>query len=139
MGIQRRNTRQRALVLQAVRGRNDHPTADDIFLDVRRHDERISRGTVYRNLNLLTDTGEILMVDAPGCSRFDWRVDGHSHIVCTSCGCVQDAIFGYDRELDRSVATASGFSDVHHSTLFRGTCAACRRAADAARDGGESL
>ena len=53
MAVQRRNTKQRALVLDAVRARCDHPTAEDIYLDVRRQDDRISRATVYRNLRLL--------------------------------------------------------------------------------------
>ena len=67
----RRNTRQRQLVLDAVRARCDHPTAEDIFLDVRTIDERVSRGTVYRNLNLLAETGVIATVKAPGAMRFD--------------------------------------------------------------------
>ena len=58
MAVQRRNTRQRRLVLDAVRAlHNGHPTADDVFVEVRRHDGRISRGTVYRNLSLLSDEG----------------------------------------------------------------------------------
>ncbi len=97
MGAQRRNTRQRQLVLDAVRSRNDHPTADDIYLAVRELDERISRGTVYRNLNLLEETGAICSVKAPGGSRFDWKTDGHAHVVCTECGCIADAALPYDR------------------------------------------
>ena len=59
---QLRNTRQRQLVLDAVRARRDHPSADQIYLDVRAVDGRISRGTVYRNLSILEESGEILHV-----------------------------------------------------------------------------
>ena len=62
----RRNTRQRQLVLDAVRARCDHPTAEDIYQDVRAIDGKVSRGTVYRNLNLLTETGAITTVKASG-------------------------------------------------------------------------
>ena len=54
---QQRNTRQRQLVLDAVRARCDHPSADQIYLDVRAVDDRISRGTVYRNLKVLVEAG----------------------------------------------------------------------------------
>ena len=56
---QQRNTRQRQLVLDVVRGRRDHPTAEQIYQSVREQDAHVSRGTVYRNLNLLCDNREI--------------------------------------------------------------------------------
>ena len=71
MAVQRRNTRQRKLVLDAVRQSYNHPTADEIYNVVRAQDDKISRGTVYRNLNLLADAGEILSIKTPGGSRFD--------------------------------------------------------------------
>ena len=52
---QQRNTRQRQLVLDVVRGRRDHPTAEQIYQSVREQDAHVSRGTVYRNLNLLCE------------------------------------------------------------------------------------
>ncbi len=69
MAVQRRNTRQRKLVLDAVRQSYNHPTADEIYNAVREQDDKISRGTVYRNLNLLADAGEILSIKTPGGSR----------------------------------------------------------------------
>lgn len=126
MGVQRRNTRQRKLVLDAVRASNDHPTADDIYLAVRESDSKISRGTVYRNLNLLVEEGAILSVKTPGGSRFDWRCDDHAHIVCTSCGRVVDAPLVYDRALDAAVGEATGFSPLSHYTIFEGLCPTCR-------------
>ena len=50
-----RNSKQRQLVLDAVLDRCDHPTADQIYLDVRAKDDKISRGTVYRNLGILSE------------------------------------------------------------------------------------
>ena len=65
MAVQRRNTRQRKLVFDAVRQSYNHPTADEIYNVVRAQDDKISRGTVYRNLNLLADAGEILSIKTP--------------------------------------------------------------------------
>lgn len=125
---QRRNTHQRQLVLEAVRGRCDHPTADDIYLEVRARDERISRATVYRNLHLLADAGEIRSVRAPGGERFDGRCDEHGHVVCRSCGAVADAPVPYHFELDADVAARTGFEVFSHATLFEGLCPACQQA-----------
>ena len=125
---QRRNTHQRQLVLEAVRGRCDHPTADDIYLEVRGRDERISRATVYRNLHLLADAGEIRSVRARGGERFDGRCDDHGHVVCLACGAVADAPVPYHPELDADVAELTGYEVVSHATLFEGLCPACQAA-----------
>lgn len=125
MGVQRRNTRQRALVLDAVRAHDDHPTADEIYLDVRKLDEKISRGTVYRNLNLLEETGQISSVKTPGGNRFDWRADGHAHVICRECGCMQDVPLPYDRSLDEECEASTGFTCVAHNALFTGICPSC--------------
>lgn len=122
---QRRNTRQRKLVLDAVHGRNDHPTAEDIYNDVHAVDPKISRGTVYRNLNLLDETGAISSVKTPGALRFDWRTDAHSHVTCRECGAVMDAPLPYDPSIDSAVAAETGFEVDTHSTMFEGICPDC--------------
>lgn len=125
--VTRRNTHQRQLVLDAVRARCDHPTAEDIYLDVHAIDERISRGTVYRNLNLLIETGAITTVKAPGTTRFDRRCDGHGHAVCRSCGAVADILLPYDDGLDERAGEESGFAVDAHSLVFEGLCPACQQ------------
>lgn len=100
MAVQRRNTRQRKLVLDAVRQSYNHPTADEIYNVVRAQDDKISRGTVYRNLNLLADAGEILSIKTPGGSRFDRTIEPHAHIICTSCSRVIDVPLPFDAQLD---------------------------------------
>lgn len=127
MSVQRRNTRQRQLVLDAVLSRCDHPTADDIYSDVHGRDERISRGTVYRNLNLLVEAGMITAVRVPGGSRFDKRVDCHAHLVCSECGAVMDAPVPYDASLDAGAEHETGFLHIKHATVFYGICPACQR------------
>jgi len=60
-----RNSKQRQIILNAVMSRCDHPTADQIYFDVRTKDNKISRGTVYRNLRILSGNGEITNVKIP--------------------------------------------------------------------------
>lgn len=130
MAVQRRNTHQRQLVLDTVLARNDHPTAEDIYLDVRARDEKISRGTVYRNLNLLEESGAIQSVHVPGGNRFDWRTDDHAHVTCMICGAVQDAPLAYDDAVDERAADETGYAITSHNTVFYGICPACQRARD---------
>ena len=121
-----RNTRQRRLVLDAVRARADHPCADEIYLDVRREDNKISRGTVYRNLNILAESGEITHVKVPSADRYDLRRERHYHCFCVSCGAVFDAPVSYREEYDRKVEEETGFQVLRHRTIFEGLCPQCR-------------
>ena len=121
-----RNTKQRRLIYSEVMSRCDHPTAEEIFQAVRRKDEKISRGTVYRNLNLLSENGEITHVWVPGSDRYDSTLDRHYHIYCEKCGKVADAPFAYDSARDDEIAAKTGFRIERHRTVFQGICPECR-------------
>ncbi|HMM06737.1 MAG TPA: transcriptional repressor [Clostridiales bacterium] len=125
--MKQRNTKQRQLVLDAVRGRCDHPSADQIYLTVRGIDNRISRGTVYRNLNVLVQQGEILHVKLPHTDRFESRLDNHYHLLCTGCGAVSDVPLPYRGELDEQTAKETGYTIERHRAVFEGLCPACRQ------------
>ena len=123
----RRNTAQRRLVYEAVLMRNDHPSADEIYLDVNALDPRISRATVYRNLNLLAERGELRHVKLPaGPDRFDWRLEDHNHAMCVRCQRVIDLELPYDGASDACVADETGFLITRHRTVFEGLCPDCR-------------
>lgn len=125
-----RNTKQRQMILDMVRARRDHPVADQIYLDARAVDSKISRGTVYRNLNVLTRNGEILHVKVPGADRFDCRLDYHYHLLCTGCGAVCDAPIPYDEQPDRAIEGLTGYAVARHRTVFEGLCPQCRAKAE---------
>ncbi|MEA5051705.1 MAG: transcriptional repressor [Oscillospiraceae bacterium] len=125
---QLRNTRQRRLVLDAVRARCDHPSAEDICADVRAADAHISRGTVYRNLNILARGGDILHVKVPGVDRFDRRTQLHYHLLCTGCGKLTDVPAPYDASLDEALAAGTGYRVARHRMLFEGLCPDCQAA-----------
>lgn len=125
----RRNTRQRQLVLDAVRSRCDHPTADQVYQAVRAQDCHVSRATVYRNLHLLADAGDILSIKVPGGERFDLRADAHPHIICSSCGRVADVPFerggAYEDTLDERASLVTSWQVSTHSLVFTGLCPHC--------------
>ena len=116
--MQYRNTRQRKIVLEAVQEHHDHPSADQIYLEIRAKDPRISRGTVYRNLNILSEEGQITHVKVPGAD----------HLICTGCGAVGDAPFSYDPTPDKTIAAESGYRITRHRMIFEGVCPACQKA-----------
>lgn len=124
---QKRNSRQRQMILDAVSKRHDHPTADEIYLDVRAKDEKISRGTVYRNLGVLTENREISNVKLPAADRYDCRIDYHYHLLCTECNKVFDAPNIYHREFDEKAAEDTGFLIKRHRVVFEGVCPECRK------------
>lgn len=124
--MQRRNTKQRTLILDIVRAHGDHPTAEDIYRDVHEQNPKVSRGTVYRNLNLLEETGDIISIEVPGGNRFDRRCDPHAHVICCSCGAVCDAMVEHDHTLDSTVERQTGYIITRHETLFYGICPSCQ-------------
>ena len=68
----KRNTIQRQLVIAAVRFLADHPTAEEVYDRITMEYPDISKGTVYRNLNSLVESGLLGKVSVPsGADRFD--------------------------------------------------------------------
>ncbi len=133
-----RNTVQRALVLEAVQSlQGTHPTSADIFEVVRAAHPNISRATVYRNLNVLAERGDVRRIEVPnGADRFDVRSEPHYHLKCEVCGCLFDAEMPYLAHLEQELEDTHGFHVTGHSIMFTGLCADCRAAAqEAARRG----
>lgn len=131
----RRNTRQRQMVLDEVRSRCDHPNVEQIYTSIHDKDPRMSRATVYRNLHLLADEGEILSIRTPWEEHFDLRTDDHPHIICTHCGCVEDVPLsdipkGWDAALIKRVSEHTKWAVISKAILFEGICPRCLESLD---------
>jgi len=120
-----RETRQRKLVRDAVLSRCDHPSADQIYEDVYKIDGKISKGTVYRNLKILSEEEEICHVRVPGADRYDSRTDLHYHIICMNCGEVLDIPMEYQEMIDGMVAKKTGYRVNRHRLIAEGICSKC--------------
>lgn len=79
-------SRQRELIKKFVAYCDGHPTADDVYQEVRKQHPNISLGTVYRNLTLLCEQGEIKRIVSTGPDRFDGILVEHDHFICEECG-----------------------------------------------------
>lgn len=126
--MNKRNTIQRSLVLEAVREMRRHVTADEVYdMLVRKHID-ISRGTVYRNLNLLSDIGEIHKLEMPsGADRYDYLCHEHYHTRCVKCGQVFDVDMEFIADLEKHINNARGFVFTGHDIIFKGICLECSK------------
>jgi Fur family peroxide stress response transcriptional regulator len=86
----RRRSKKRDKVLEIVKATNIHPTADWVFHEVRKEMPNVSLATVYRNLNLLVESGELNEVIYDGQLRFDANLKEHSHFICRVCKGIYD-------------------------------------------------
>jgi Fur family transcriptional regulator, ferric uptake regulator len=122
-----RMTRQRRVILEELAAVTSHPTADELYQRVRRRLPRVSLGTVYRNLEIMAQKGEIQRIGAAGTQRrFDATTAMHYHIRCTSCGRVADLPLKPVNRLEQEAARTSGFTISGHWAEFQGVCPECQ-------------
>ena len=126
-----RNTRQRGVILDILKGSHEHPTAESIYREARRVLPHISLGTVYRNLNFLRDQGAVREIRPTegGSSRFDGMESPHAHFHCVHCSALLDiplppAIEGMRFEEEGKISAVS-LVDLH----VVGSCSGCEGAA----------
>ena len=126
-----RMTRQRRVILEELRKVNTHPSADEIYEIVRKRLPRISLGTVYRNLEILAESGDIQKLE-PGCSlkRFDGNPNEHSHIRCVCCDRIIDVPMIPDLEIDLERVNTTDFEIIGHRLEFLGMCPICSDKSD---------
>ena len=123
----KRNTIQRALVLETVNKLQNHATADEIYEAIISEHPNISRATVYRNLKLLSEMGEIRRLEIPGSpDRFDHRVHNHCHVKCEKCGRLFDVDMDYISGLENNIRDSHGFDFTGYDIIFRGICPECK-------------
>lgn len=126
-----RHTKQRQAILEVLEQferLERHPSADELYLRVRRRLPRISLGTVYRNLEALARDGTIARLAQGGArARFDARSGAHGHIRCVICGRIDDIpSVAPIPEKDRRAARAAGYRLLDRRVQYLGVCAACR-------------
>lgn len=123
--IPRRNTSQRIKILTCLRSVKTHPTAEMVYSLVRKELPSVSLATIYRNLHLLADSGEILRLEVNGEYRFDGDVGFHQHCVCKECGKIIDL---FQKELSTHALNeinTSNFIANNVNIVFLGSCISC--------------
>jgi Fur family ferric uptake transcriptional regulator len=120
-----RLTPQRQLVLEAV-GRLGHGTPDEIAEAVRRTASGVNISTVYRTLELLEELGLVQHTHlGHGAPRYSVAGEDHVHLVCRSCGAVEELESAVLEDVVRRISVERAFEvDIGHFAVF-GRCAAC--------------
>ena len=118
--------RQREEIYGMVKKMQSHPTADDVYTALKPIHPQLSLGTVYRNLNVLCQSGQLRKIEIPNSSdRFDATLVPHYHFLCTQCGRVIDVeLLELPDRLD-TLAHQAGFSITSHELTIRGACKDC--------------
>lgn len=121
-------TQQRRVILEELQAMDNHPSADEIYEKVRLRLPRISLGTVYRNLEVLSELGEIQTLELSGSlRRFDWDIRKHYHIRCVHCNRVDDAPIAPLNQLENELYEATVFEIIGHNLEFTGLCPECSK------------
>jgi Fe2+ or Zn2+ uptake regulation protein len=122
-----RMTRQRQVIMEELRATDQHPSADDLHGRVKQKLPRISLGTVYRNLEILTELGEIQTIALAGnLKRFDGIPQNHYHMRCVHCDRLVDAPMEVIDSLERALQEKTEFRILDHQLEFTGICPDCQ-------------
>jgi Fur family transcriptional regulator, peroxide stress response regulator len=121
-------TRQREAILQVVREREDHPTANEIFQDALQRLPTISYATVYNSLRFLKEAGLVYEIKfGDSASRYDRETGRHDHAICNDCGKLVDFDLPEASELLKVAARKSKFKPESVHVTLRGLCPECRQ------------
>ena len=123
-----RMTQQREVILEVLRGTFAHPTADEVYAMVRKRLPKVSLGTIYRNLERMSESGMIQKIDGCGPQkRFDGNIEVHYHARCLECGRIDDVPIKPTKRIENTVMKETGYEILGHRTLFLGICPKCKK------------
>ena len=124
MNTVHKHSKKRDTILQVIRSTDSHPSAEWIYNQVKPIHPDISLGTVYRNLALFEQTGEVIVVaTVDGQKRYDATADTHTHFICECCNSVIDVDTPQPfNEIYTSLMKDHGLKANFHSLTFYGKC-----------------
>lgn len=127
-------TRQRGVILEELKKVNSHPTAVEVYEMTRRRLPRISLGTVYRNLEILSECGMIVKLELGGTQkRFDGNVERHHHVRCMRCGSMRDVPGEPLTGIEDAIGRLSDYEIIGSRLEFIGICPGCKEKARGTR------
>ncbi|HEX2164904.1 MAG TPA: transcriptional repressor [Thermoanaerobaculia bacterium] len=130
-----RVTRERMALFEEIFAHHGHIDAEELLAGLRRSGAKISRATVYRNLDLLVDCG-LVHKQRLGRNRFLYehvhRGQRHDHLVCTVCGRVAEFVSPGIEALQAEICRAHGFEPTVHTLQISSVCRGCAGDGDGA-------
>jgi len=123
-----RLTRQRKVIIDALGSARWHPTAEELHALVRKTLPKISLGTVYRNLEILSVMGLARKLEFSGYpKRFESTRENHCHLRCLDCGRVEDTEVNQGINIEEIITANRGYRITGHRLEFLGICPLCKK------------
>ncbi|HEX4952087.1 MAG TPA: Fur family transcriptional regulator [Thermoanaerobaculia bacterium] len=126
-----RVTGERLALFEEIYRHHGHIDAEELLGAMKAAGHKISRATVYRNLDLLVDCG-LVKKQRLGRDRYLYEHvhagQSHDHLVCRGCGRVVEFVSPGIAALQAGICRAHGFSPDHHQLQILGLCNACAQA-----------
>ena len=126
-------SKQRELILNSLRNRKDHPTAEKLYLDLKNEMPELGIATVYRNLSDLCEEGKIIRIKtASGPDKFDGNTMPHIHFECKECGDIIDIVLFENQvkqlDNDLKIFAKQINAEVEDSEItITGLCTKCKK------------
>lgn len=118
-------SKQKDAILNIVQSSPVHMTAEEIFLECKRQNVRVSIATVYRNLGILVSENKIGKISLPGQSdRYDRILTSHFHAICDRCNQLEDIELP---DLTEFFEKQTGYRVISYDVCVHHVCAACRK------------
>ena len=120
-------SRQRQEILDFLIESYDHPTAEEIYAEVKKRGSTASKGTVYRNLNFLSEKGVIEKISMlNGADRYDYKKTPHNHVICSKYNKVFDFEYNFNlKKLKKSISEQTEIENFSDYVIVQGICKKC--------------
>ena len=124
--MNKRNTKQKNLIIETLKNDKTHPTIRELYIKIKDKDSSIGQATVYRNVNKLLDSKDIIkMQTSDGVDHYDGNCNPHYHLKCKNCGKIID-IFDNSFEQNKLNIEKKYFVKIDNTIiLFEGICDEC--------------
>ncbi|OGN98481.1 MAG: transcriptional repressor [Chloroflexi bacterium RBG_13_50_21] len=124
-----RLTPQRLYLVRLITNSEDHPSAAQLFEQVKVQFPTMSLATVYKTIYLLKELGEVVEISLHDDNHFDAkRPYPHPHLICTSCKKISDGqLEAPNHALLDEMEHISGFQILCHQLVFYGLCPDCQK------------
>ncbi len=123
-----RMTPQRVELVRLIAASEGHPSAAQLYAQVKARFPSMSQATVYKTLALLKEIDQVLEIELRDDHHYDGsRPEPHPHLICTRCGKIMDGDFDIDASVIQKLEHASGYRIMRPQLTFYGLCADCQK------------
>jgi Fur family transcriptional regulator, peroxide stress response regulator len=125
--IMRKSSKKKEAILQVVRSSPNHPSAESIYQQLKKEIPELGLATVYRNLRLLKENGQICELHGGnGTARYDGNTISHNHFYCDKCGKILDLSEPLDQLLENQINSHTGLKVTRRHIELGGLCPDCQ-------------